>query len=282
MYPPKRRKDGSFPFVLYNLGGGINNLIFSLPFVIPLCLAQGIYAQIISFILLLSGVLTAATNIIPMSIGLQNDGMNVKSMLKGKYMREAFYLQLQVNAELSDGKQVSEYLPQTFKLPDDADSTNMLTAFVSLMSYYQQIAIFDFDAAEKILASMEEKSADYLPAIYNIIAAERLFFMVLRHCPPEEIASVYEQTRLFLSIAKTDVSIQRVRYVYEAFLSDEEKWNIMTLINKKPLKKLKACDREKAYRDFLKTAENYPVSGEADMNVKVVEYIRNNTPFPAV
>ena len=276
MYPPLRRPDGSFPFVLYNLGGGINNLIFSLPLVIPILLVKNTNARIVFSMLLLAGILTAATNIIPMSIGIQNDGMNIKSMLKDKCMQEAFYLQLKVNAEMSNGKKITDYSPEEFTLPEGANDTNMLTAAVRIYSYYQLLSTHDFEAAEQALSVMEEKALQYQMAVWNMIEAERLFFMVLRHRPIEEIASVYKHSRLVLTAAKTQIEIQRVRYIYEAFMTEEEKKDIMALITKKAPRKWKECDQEKSYQKFLKVAKNYPVIGEADMNMDIVEYIREH------
>lgn len=276
MYPPLRRPDGSFPFVLYNLGGGINNLIFSLPLVIPILLVKNTNARIVFSMLLLAGILTAATNIIPMSIGIQNDGMNIKSMLKDKCMQEAFYLQLKVNAEMSNGKKITDYSPEEFTLPEGANDTNMLTAAVRIYSYYQLLSTHDFEAAEQALSVMEEKALQYQMAVWNMIEAERLFFMVLRHRPIEEIASVYKHSRLVLTAAKTQIEIQRVRYIYEAFMTEEEKKDIMALITKKAPRKWKECDQEKSYQKILKVAKNYPVIGEADMNMDIVEYIREH------
>ena len=276
MYPPERCVDGSFPFVLYNLGGGISNLVFSLLFIIPAILTHNTYARVIYLVFLLSGILTVATNIIPRNAGIPNDGMNLKSMLKDKCMREAFYLQLKVNAEMSDGKKITDYSPEVFVLPEGTDDTNMLTAFASLYSYYQQIAFHNYELAERMLTTIEKKSAQYQPAISNILDTERLFFMVLNHSPLEEIAAVYKHSRFVLATAKTNIGIQRIRYIYEVFMTEDEKKDIITLITKKPPKRWKVCDQEKLYQDFLKSAEDFPVSGEAAMYVEMVEYIRIN------
>jgi hypothetical protein len=195
MYPPVRREDQSFPYVLYNLGGGISNLIFSLPFIIPAALTGNTLMKVIYLVIVFSGVLTAATNLIPMNVGLQNDGMNLKSMLEDDDMQEAFYLQLKVNAQMSDGKLITDYPPEVFELPEGADDVNMLTVYVRLSSYYQKLANHDYEAAENLLSEMAEKSELYQPATLNMIEAERLFFMVLRHNPSEEIAALYEYIR---------------------------------------------------------------------------------------
>ena len=278
MYPPERCADGSFPFVLYNLGGGISNLLFSLPFVVPAILTHSTYSRVIYLMFLFSGILTAANNIIPMNVGIPNDGMNLKSMLKDKCMQEAFYLQLKVNAEMSDGKQITDYSPEVFALPEGTDDTNMLTTFARLYSYYQQIAFHNYELAERMLTTIEKKSAQYQPAIINILDAERLFFMVINHSHLEEIAAVNKHSRLVLATAKTNIGIQRVKYIYEVFMTEDEKKDIITLITKKLPKRWRVCDQEKLYQDFLKLAENFPVSGEAAMYLEMVEYIRSNNP----
>lgn len=275
MYPPKRREDGSFPFVLYNLGGCINNLIFSLPFVIPLIVSHNLYLRIFFLILISAGIVTAVMNLIPMNTVIQNDGMNAKSMMKHRYMREAFYFQLELNAQLSDGKRITDYPPQAFSLPEGADDTNTLISFIHSMAYYRQLAAHDFEAARHTLASFEERSENCPIATQNFVNAERLFFMVIDHCSVEEIASVYARSRFLLMSAKTDINIRRIRYVYEAFLTEEEKEDIITLINKKPPREWKEFDREKSYRDFLKAAKNFPVWGEADMNINIADYLKD-------
>lgn len=154
----------------------------------------------------------------------------------------------------------------------------MITSAVRFYSYYQKLAFHDYEAAEQILSGMEAKSHKYLPALLNLVNVERLFFMVLRQSPVEEIASVYHFSRLVLTVAKTNVSIQRIRYIYETLLSEEDKRDIITLINKKPPKKWKESNPDKLYQDFLKVANNFPVSGEAALYVDIVDYIRNNYP----
>lgn len=69
--------------------------------------------------------------------------------------------------------------------------------------------------------------------------------------------------------------MQRIRYIYETYLSEEDKRDIITLIKKKKPKKWKKINKEKLYDDFLKTAMDFPVAGEADMFVDIVEYLKS-------
>ncbi|NLP35712.1 MAG: hypothetical protein GX359_11095 [Clostridiales bacterium] len=278
MYPPEKKEDGSFPYILYNLGGGISNLIFSIPVLIPAALTDNGFVRALCLTWAFMGIILALTNLIPMTFGVQNDGKNLKSIHKDPNMREVFYLQLKINSEMSDGKQIQEYSPDIFKLPEGIDDTDMLTMYSRMMEYYQQLAFNNFNSAKALLAKMEEKLDKYQPTILNMVELERLFFMVLERRPIEEIAVVYERVRIILG-NKTDVSTQRIRYIYEACLSEEEKFDIMTLIKKKPPKKWKACNLDKLYQDFLKTAKNSPVSGEADLFLTVVQHVQESPIF---
>ena len=270
MYPPKRSEDGSFPFVLYNLGGGIANLLACIPFIILAIFIDGAIARTIFISFTISGLILGLSNIIPMDMGLQNDGMNIASMLKDEYIREGFYLQLQINAQMSEGKEITDYDIETFEIPEGANDTNMLTVSNHFFSYYWYLVKKDYESAYNVLMKMTEKLGEYSLATFNMIQAERLFFMILHDRPTCEIAALYYRTRYTLVAAKTDVGIQRIRYVYEALLTEDKKKDIMSLIKKKVLKKWKPTDLDKLYKEISKTAENFPVVGEAKMHMDIL------------
>lgn len=272
MYPPERNTDGSFPFILYNLGGGLANLIISIAVLVLAIFADNVILSTICYAFSISGIALGLTNIIPMDLGIQNDGMNLKGMLKYKYLQDSFYLQLKVNAEMSEGKLITEYNYEEFKLPEDADVKYTLTAFNEFYTYYKLLAEHDFESAYNYLMKMDEKSDKYPLATLNMLQAEKLFFMVLHHRTVEEIAAVYKRVSMLLKTAKTNINLQRIYYIYEALLSEEEKQDIMTLIMGKEQKKRKACDLNKLRQELEQTAKNYPVIGEAVMHMDIVDY----------
>jgi len=207
-----------------------------------------------------------------LDLGAQNDGMNVKGMLKHKFLQDSFYLQLKVYAEMINGKLITEYDPEIFALPDDSADKYTLTAFNYMFTYYWILAGHDMEGAYGYLVKMLEK-ADKLPlATINVLQAEHLFFMVLHHRPVEEIASLYKRVRLIFTAAKKDISIQRIHYIYEALLSEEKKKDIMTLIMKKEPKKWKDCEINKFRKRLEDIAASYPLAGEAVMNMDLIEY----------
>lgn len=274
MYPPKRKEDGGFPFVWYNMGGGISNLFFSILAFMPVFMTDNKILLTICIAFIATGILTGLTNLIPLNTGIQNDGMNMMQMLKDNKSRDAFYTQLKVNAEMSDGKLISDYSPADFFVEEELDRRNMLIAFNQFYLYYMKLSEQDYEGARQKLNKMAVHSHQYIAAIFNMIEIERLFFMVLDKKPLEEIASVYSYVRMILNTSKTSVGIQRVKYIYEALLSETDKKDIMNLITKKPPKNWKECTEEQAYEDFLKVVNYFPIIGEAKMHLNIVAYIK--------
>lgn len=272
MYPPKKKADGSFPYALYNLGGGFANLITSIPFVLAAIFTDNLYIRVAFIVFSVAGLLMAATNLIPMDLGLNNDGMNLLSISKGEYYRDSFYLQLMINAEMSDGKLITDYEYELFDLPDGANDTNMLTAFNRFYSYYWLLANHDYDAAYELLSEMDNKICQYSLASFNLIQAEKLFFMVLHKRQIDDIAFLYHRVRLTFIGSKSNIGILRIQYLYEALLSEDEKRDIMSLVKKKEQKKWKECNLGKLRQEIDRTASNYPVVGEAALYMDILDY----------
>lgn len=272
LIPPERNEDGSFPFLLYNLGGGLANIIVSIPFIMAAALTDNAVLSTVFIAFSLSGIILGATNLIPMDLGVQNDGMNIKGMLKYRYLQDSFYLQLKVYKEMCKGKLITEYDPEIFALPDDKADRYTLTAFNYLYSYYRLLAEHDFDGAYEYLMELVDKAERFPISMLNSLQAEQLFFMVLHHRPVEEIAALYKYVRVVLKYTKNIIVYQRINYVYEALLSEDEKKDIMTLILNKSPKKWKECDFKKLRENVENTANTYPVTGEAKMHLDIINY----------
>lgn len=278
MYPPKKDRHGAYPYVLYNLGGGICNFFFSVPALLVCFATQNPLVRISSYGFLIAGVLVGFMNLIPLNAVIQNDGMNVKSMKNHPDMEDALYLQLKVNAELSDGKRITEYNKEELELPGYAEKTNLLIASVRLLAYNRELALHNYEEAEHMLCSMEEALEEYSMPILNSLRMERLFFSILNHQPAEEIAALLKSNAIVLKQQKTNFVVMRVIYCLEGVLSEEEKKDIISLIvqkaNKKRKKNKSQASLESIYQHFLKKAAVYPNEGEAAMHVSIMEGIQ--------
>ena len=100
---PKKRSDGSYPFVLYNLGGVIANLILSALAYIIFRQVTSQIAQAFLIILISVGIYLALTNLIPFQL-MVNDGRNIINLLKSQEARTRLYESLYMEKEEMNGR----------------------------------------------------------------------------------------------------------------------------------------------------------------------------------
>lgn len=274
MAPPEWKEDGKFPYVWYNLGGGLLNIITSL-LVVPLFFLHIPCISWMVGIFIFTGVLLGLTNVIPMSMGIPNDGKNCLLCRKSRDNQRAFYLQLKMNTMMSDGVVVTDMPEEFFETKDD-EPVNALTCYVRLMKFYRYLLLGEEAAAKACLAAMEAQSAKLPMAFVNSIDVERIFCLLKEDAPLEELAAYYAVVQpVFLQ--NKDISILRVKYAYYTLLTEEERelieWLIYSKKNKLPKKlpKRKPVTAEQLYEDMEKALEKHPVIGEAELYMDLVK-----------
>lgn len=122
--PPKPAEDGSFPSLLYNLGGGLSNLLFCAAAILILAVwgerGSLLTAALVPFIVF--GIYLGAANLIPLKIGgIANDGYNIRTFRADRESARAFWIQLRINKlQQTDGIRLSEMPEEYFAVPEDA------------------------------------------------------------------------------------------------------------------------------------------------------------------
>lgn len=274
MYPPEWKEDGDYPYVWYNLGGGLLNLMFC-AFSVPLFFLHSPLAAWAAGFFVFSGVIFGFSNLVPMSIGLPNDGKNCLLCAKERENQKAFYAQLKLNAMLSDGVLITD-IPEELLCVGDGQPINSLTAFPRLMKVYRHWLSGEEEKAEACLAELEA-GMDKLPVAFaNTFDLERLYVLLMRETPVEEIAAYYAVLQpVFLQVK--DISVLRIKYVYYLFLSDEERemvdWMVRSKKGKLPKKlpkQKKPVTAEKIIEDMEKAYAKHPVIGEAELQMDLI------------
>ncbi len=281
MMPPEWKEDEPYPYVWYNLGGGLLNLVFCL-LAIPLFFLHSPLAAWSAGFFMFCGLLFVITNLIPMSIGLPNDGKNCLFCAKDRENQKAFYAQLKINLMLSDGVSVAD-LPEDLLCVGEGKPMNPLTCFPCLMKFYQHLAFGEEEQADACLARAEAYIEELPVAFVNAIDLERLYMLLLQEGSVEEIAAYYAVMQpVFLQV--TDISVLRIKYAYYLLLSDEERemmeWLVRSKKGKLPkrlLKQKKPVTAEKVYEAMEKAYEKHPVIGEAEFHMNVVKELMVET-----
>jgi len=281
MYPPEWKEDEDYPCVWYNLGGGLLNLIFCAGSV-PLFFLHSPLAAWAAGFFIFSGVLFGVCNLIPMTVGIPNDGKNCLLCVRERENQKAFYAQLKINAMLSDGVKVPD-LPEEVLCVGEGQPISALSVFPRLMKVYRYWTLGEQEKAEEGLAELEA-SVEKLPVAFaNTFDLERLYLLLLQKVPVEEIAAYYAVLQpVFLQVK--DISVLRVKYVYYLLLNDEERemaeWLLRSKKGKLPKKlpkQKKPVTAEKIFADMEKAYAKHPVIGEAELYMEMVRDLVKET-----
>ncbi len=152
MVPPAL-KDGKIPYVLYNFGGSIMNLIVSaifggLYFILP---KEG-SLSIFFIITVIIGVAFALMNGIPLRLGtVDNDGYNALSMGKNPEALRAFYLQMKINEQLTKGIRLKDMPEEWFVIPSEEAMKNSMVASLGVFACNRLMDSMEFSQADETM-----------------------------------------------------------------------------------------------------------------------------------
>lgn len=260
MIPPAL-KDGKFPFVIYNLGGGLMNLIASLLGVLIVIFVPNVAFPLNAILVLggLGGMFAAITNLIPLKIGgIANDGYNILSMIRDEGARKGLYLQLWVNGLLSKGKRIKDIPLEMFKLKEDSDLCNPLISSIKLMEYSWYLDNMNFEKAKQSIDAFVPYLDKIIGVYKNEINCERIFLELVGNCDKSFIDDLYDKNlKRYIKAAKYMISKKRVLMAYEVFYNKDKE---------------KALKR---HEEAKKLAEKYPIKGDADSELMIMEWIKD-------
>lgn len=253
---PPNVKGESFPYLLYNLGGVIGNMISSLlSFILLFLLPEHPWISIILVTNSVIGVFIALVNGIPLKLGVPNDGMNIY-LLRDKHARIAFWLQLHINGLLAKGERLRDMPKEWFELPPNANLSNTL---VSTIPFFRCEYFMDKMEFEKVKSECQfiMKNIPDLLSIYKMeLFCHLLFLEIIGDCQMDKILEIYtKELKQYINATKKYISRRRLLYVYEL------------LVNQ---------DREKADKQlvaFEKVAKNYPVASEVEREREILKVI---------
>lgn len=259
MMPPTL-KDGKYPFVIYNFGGVIMNLIISIAGILVVIFVKGVVFPLNAILVLtsLGGIIAALTNGIPLKIGgIANDAYNVLSMLKDEEARKGFYLQLNIHGLQTQGTRIKDIPLEMFKLSENTDLCNPLNTAIKLMEYNYHLDNMDFDTAKQCIDSLVPYLDKIIPLFKNEINCERIFLELVGNCDKVFIDDLYDRNlKKYIKAAKFMVGKKRLIMAYEGFYNED---------NEKALK---------YYEETKKLANKSPSKGDADMELMIVEWIK--------
>jgi len=158
MAPPEYN-GGDFPFVLYNLGGVLANLLAA-----ALCGLLAVVIPVDAVKILLAaeaivGVAYAVMNGVPFTTeALQNDGKNIVAIRRSEHARRAFWVQMALAAETTRGTRLRSMPEEWFAAFPEEEMDNAIVCTVAVQRASRLMDQLDFaDALEAIRTLLARK-----------------------------------------------------------------------------------------------------------------------------
>lgn len=222
MSPPEYN-GGDFPYVWYNLGGGLVNLILAALSGLALLAPVGKYGAVFLWLMILTGVIFGGSNLLPIPGGkLNNDGSNILSISKSPAARQAFWLQMKCNEQIAWGVRPKD-LPDEY-FPDFPEESRK-NAMVMSMEVMRVSRLMDAQRFEDAKAAYRALADDpNVMAIYRNLIAFDLAWLELYFDRPGKMAEKVQGKEMmsFAKAMKDYPAILRTQYALALLLDKDE------------------------------------------------------------
>jgi hypothetical protein len=256
MSPPEP-VNGKFPFVLYNLGGSLMNFIVS---VLSLALFF-VFSSSLFVVFAGIGIILGIINILPMNVGVPNDGHNAMSLGKNDAVRHSFWFILYANAQITKGMRIRDISEEKFGFLDsanlsDKNRNNALVVNAESFRFEWLIDRREFEKAKTFGEHLINTTENMIDLQKKEFSCELLFLELIGECRKEEIERLYtKDLQKYIRATSSYVSKQRLLYAYaKLFLRDD-------------------AQAAKALEKFNKIIPSYPLVGEIESNRELIEIV---------
>lgn len=256
MAPPDM-ENGKIPYILYNLGGCIANVVVSvIPMAVVLIFWKPTYVNFMVLLWAGIGLFTVILNGIPMKLqGMPNDGHNAWSLGKHPEAMKAFWLQMKINEQVALGKRLKELPKEWFELPSEDGMQNSLIATVAVFACNRLVDEGNYAEAARLMERLVSEKNGMVSIHHHMLNADRIYCELVGENRKEKLEELYTtELKNFLKAMKKSPSAHRTEYLYAKYVKKDEK------------------KAEQAMASFEKVAKTYPYSHEIDAERELLAY----------
>lgn len=223
---PPELQDGKIPYVLYNLGGSLMNLVLSLLCLLLYLLWHGV--PYLSPLLLMStviGVFFALFNGIPLRMnGVDNDGRNALSLGKDAEALRAFWVQMKINEQIARGIRPKDMPEEWFAIPTEKGMQNGITSALAVFRCNRLVDEQRFDEADALMAEILNGKNAVLGLYKNMLRSDRIYCELIGENRTEVLNSLLtREQKKFMKAMKNFPSVLRTQYAYALLAERDEK-----------------------------------------------------------
>lgn len=227
MSPPDM-KDGKIPYVLYNLGGPLMNLISSVVFgLLWFAFSDIEFLSLLMQFLLVTGIFSAATNGIPMHVGpVDNDGYNTLSIGRSAEAMRSFWIQMKVSDSTALGNRLSAMPEQWFTMPSESGLKNSMIATIAVFRENRLMDMHNFEEALALIELLEAEDTAVAGLYRALLTCDRMYCMLIFNTDNAADAVMRLQTKeqlTFMNQMKSFPTVVRTEYLLALFRGNTER-----------------------------------------------------------
>lgn len=253
MMPPQISIE-EIPVALYNWGGVIANVIFSLIFgVLYIVPGMNSYVKIFSAVMVLIGLFMILTNGIPVGF-MGNDGHNAISLKKDVKAKKAFVISFNMVGKMQLGMSPKDFPAEWFEWSyEPGDSALAASHGMQRLSWL--IIKRKFEEAYELGKYIDENVQDLGLTSQMAVKLETFFAMLMTVTDEEKIKSEYKKLQKEFTALRQLPSTQRTLYVYQMLIEKDAK------------------EAEKTKKMFDTIAKKYPYPLEIEVEKELLELV---------
>jgi hypothetical protein len=259
MSPPDR-VNGRIPFILYNLGGSIANLVVALLSLVGYFLFQkNAYLSLFFSWSAIVGIVFALANGIPLHLGMvDNDGANTQSLRKSQKALDSFWVQMKVMEYFTKGQRLRDMPESWFYLPNEDEMKNSMTAVMAVFCENRSMDRQLFEEVEKVVDKLETMDTAIVGIHRCLLTCDRLYCELIRGKNSEKINQLRTKEQVqFMKKMRKSPAVIRTEYAY-------------ALLYEKNTNKA-----EQLKNQFEKCASSYPYVGEIESERELLQIVES-------
>lgn len=247
MIPPEMR-DGKFPYVLYNLGGSLMNLLTGALFLLLHGLLRGLpAASLFCAMLSATGFGFALINGIPLRLGaINNDGCNARELGKDPEALRSLWVQLKITEQAARGGRLRDMPEAWFALPAWERMDNSMTAALAVFRVNWLMDRHQFVEAKDLIDEILERPNRVLGLHQGLLQCEQLFLALMAGEDQARIDAICTRgLQKFMRQMRRYPSVIRTGYAYASLrLRDSQ-------LADRLLEQFQHCERTYPYQGDL-------------------------------
>jgi len=223
---PPDLTEGKFPYILYNLGGSIINLLSAPIFLMLLfLLASGPFLSVFLILAAAIGIVFALMNGIPLKLAqVNNDGYNVLSLGKNPKALKAFWLQLKVTEQMTKGVRLKDMPDEWFAMPSDKAMKNGIIAAVGVFACNRLMDAMELEKADDTIAELLQMDTGINELHRRLLIVDQVYCELVGKNRQERLSRLLTKQQIrFMKSMKTFPSVLRTEYTYALLKENDNK-----------------------------------------------------------